>query len=134
STYSRHCAGQGAVMDEYVRLQWNNEERFLEEHFETVDVLLAKIGDRWRPCYGCNDQVRLWREMMRARGRLNGLAFDSAGRCFAREGLSSIRIYLRSSERFFVARIHWPGAEAAVEILHDRELTPGCKAWERRGR
>jgi len=52
---------------------------------------------------------------------------------FGREGLSSIRIYLRSSERLFVARIHWPGAKATVDILTDYELTPGCKAWERRG-
>ena len=121
-------------MDEYVRCQWNNEERFLEEHYETVDVLLAQIGDRWRPCYGCNDQVRLWREIMRARGRLNELVFDSGVMFFGLEGLSSIRIYLRSSARFFVARIHWPGAEAVVEILTDSELGLSQRAWETRGK
>jgi len=56
-----------------------------------------------------------------ATGQLAELTFDSAVLFHGREGLTSIRLYLRSSTRFLVARIHWVGAEARVEMLADNE-------------
>jgi hypothetical protein len=47
--------------------------------------------------------------------------FDSAVLFHGREGLSSIRLYMRSSARFVVARIHWVDGKTRVEILADIE-------------
>ncbi len=119
-------------MDEYTRCQWSKEEVFLEEHYETADAALAVIGDRWKPNYRCTDQVRRWRELLMAQGRLDELV-NSAVMFYGRrpdglDGLSSIRIYLRSSTWLFVARVHWPGAEAMVDVLADNEVRRRVRA------
>src|SRR5262245_38613849 len=108
-----------SAMDEHVHCQYLREEEFLEVHYETVDALLERLGPDWKPNYQCDDQVRAWRAQLLARSRLQNLAFDAGVVFHGRDGLSSIRVYLRSSSRFLVARIHWVGAEAQVEILAD---------------
>lgn len=67
------------------------------------------------------------------RVRLDELVFNDAAMFYGGEGLSSIRVYLRSSTWLLVARIHWPGAEAAVKIIHDRESPHAAQFGDRRG-
>jgi hypothetical protein len=117
----------GGNMDEYVHRQFLKEEAFLEVHYETVDPVLPLLGHAWRPNFRCNDAVRDRRARLLAAGRLSELTFDSAVLFHGRNGLSSIRLYLRSSERFLVARITWVGAKTRVEILADCE----CRVAER---
>src|SRR5256885_14580623 len=94
---------RGADMDDmYVRRQWAKEEDFLADHYETVDALLARIGNRWRPNYRCTEAERQRRAMLLARGQLAELVFDGAAMFYGRDGLSSIRVYLRSSTRLVV--------------------------------
>jgi hypothetical protein len=106
-------------MDEHVHRQFLKEEEFLEVHYETVDAVLPWLGHDWRPNFQCNDQVRLPRARLLVAGQLAELTFDSAVLFHGREGLSSIRLYLRSSARFAVARIDWAGTETRVEIMVD---------------
>jgi hypothetical protein len=106
-------------MDEHVHRQYLKEEEFLEAYYGTVDAVLPQLPHHWQPNYQCNDAVRDRRARPLAAGQLAELTFDSGVLFHNREGLSSIRLYLRSSARFLVARIHWVGAETRVEILAD---------------
>jgi hypothetical protein len=117
-------------MEEYVHRQYLNEEDFLVEYFGTVDVVLPLIGHAWRPNYQCNDQVRDRRARLLATGQLAELTFDSAVIFHNGGSLTSIRLYLHSSTRFLVARIHWVAGETRVEILADKsEPAFGAKSW-----
>jgi hypothetical protein len=88
-------------MDEYVHVQYVKEEEFLEEHYETADVLRELLGQDWKPNYQCNDAVRERRRLLLANGQLHELAFDT-GVIFHRDRImSSIGIYLRSSTSFW---------------------------------
>src|SRR5476651_2513054 len=108
-------------MDEYVHRQYLKEEDFLETHYETVDGLLPAIGHACKPNYQCNEQVRQRRSRLFATGQATDLMFDSAVLFHNRDGLSSIRIYLHSSETLLVVRIHWEEGETLVEIVADSE-------------
>ena len=103
--------------DEYVRRQYLREEDFLETHFGLADLVAPRLG--WQPKYQCNDISRRRRDFHLAKNRLTELTFDAAVLFHGREGLSSIRLYLRSSARFLVARISWVVAETVVEVLAD---------------
>lgn len=120
-------------MDEHVYRQYLKEEEFLETYYETVDAVLPLLGHEWRPNFQCNDQVRVRRARLLATGRLADLTFDSGVLFHGREGLSSIRLYLRSSARFLVARIHWVEAETRVEMLADIERGVRLARQPRRG-
>ena len=108
-------------MDEHVNRMCLKEEEFLEVYYETVDAVLPSLGHAWRPCFLCNDHVRDRRARLLAMGQLAELTFDSAVMFHGRDGLSSIRLYLRSSARFVVTRIHWAAGETRVEMLADNE-------------
>jgi hypothetical protein len=114
-------------MDEHVHRQYLKEEEFLEVYYETVDVVRPLLGHEWRPNFQCDDQVRERRVRLLAAGQLAELTFDSAVLFHNRDGLSSIRLYLRSSARFLVARIHWVEGETRVEMLADPENAPWGK-------
>ena len=120
-------------MDEHVHRMFLKEEDFLVEYYGTVDVMLPLIGHDWRPHFQCNDGVRNRRARLLATAQLAELTFDSAVLFHGRDGLSSIRLYLRSSTRFLVARIHWVGAETQVEVLADNECggSEGCQPARR---
>ena len=108
-------------MDEHVHRMYLKEEEFLEVYYETVDAVLPRLGHDWRPNFQCNDHVRDRRARLLATGQLAELTFDSAVLFHGREGLTSIRLYLRSSARFLVARIHWVEGATRVEMLADNE-------------
>jgi hypothetical protein len=57
-------------MDEYVHRQYLREEEFLEVNYETVDTLLERLGQEWRPNYQCNEAVRQRHALLLARGEL----------------------------------------------------------------
>ena len=71
----------------------------------------------WQPNYSCNDCVR--EEFARGlrRGLVEKLTFQDAVIFHGRSGFSSIRVYLRSSTRFTVIRIHFIEERLAAEIL-----------------
>jgi hypothetical protein len=94
-------------MDEYVNVQFLREEEFLEVHYETVDALLGVLGQDWKPNYQCNDEVRERRGVLRATGQLEELVFEAGVISHHKGMMSSIGIYLHSSTRFLVARVHW---------------------------
>jgi hypothetical protein len=100
-------------------------EEFLAVHYETVDAVLPWLGHNWCPNFNCNDHVRQRRVRLLAAGQLAELSFDSAVMFHGREGLSSIRLYLRSSARFVVARIYWVGAGTRVDVLADLACISG---------
>jgi hypothetical protein len=81
----------------------------------------------WRPDFRCNDAVRDRRARLLAAGQLAELTFASAVLFHNGDGFSSIRLYLRSSARFLVARITWVGAETRVALPADCE----CRVAEK---
>ncbi len=113
-------------MDEYVHRVFLREEEFLEGHYETVDIVVQRLGQQWQPNFQCSDLSRNRRDLLLAKGCLQELLFDSAVLFHGKKGLSSIRIYLRSSGRLLIVSVSWPGREAVVEILADlpQPVTP----------
>src|SRR5262249_55353335 len=111
-------------MNEYVRRQYLKEEDFLEEYLGTVDAVLPQLPHAWQPNFQCDDRARFQRGRLRGTGQLASLPFDSAVLFYGRDGLSSIGLYLRSSERFVVARIHFGGGRTAVDVLADVPARP----------
>jgi hypothetical protein len=106
-------------MDEYVKRMYLKEEEFLEEFLGTVEALLLSLGGAWQPNYSCNDQVREETRRRLAKGALEAVTFQDAVIFYSKEGFSSIRLYLRSSQRYVVIRIRCVGGSVAVERLAD---------------
>ena len=69
---------------------------FLKEFLGTVEAALPLMPVEWRPNSSCNDDVR-----------------DDVARN-DQNGLSSIGIYLRSSERYVVAKIRFGGGKVTI--------------------
>jgi hypothetical protein len=115
------------IMDEHVHRQYLKEEEFLEMYYGLVDAVLPQIDEVWQPNYGCNDQARQHRDLLLATDRLAQLTFDSAVIFHGRQGLSSIRLYLRSSARLLIVRIKWVEGETRVEVLANlARQSPTC--------
>jgi len=107
-------------MDEYVRRIYHKEEEFLEEFLGTVEIALPLIPVEWRPNYSCNDQVRDDVARRLRAETLHTLTFEDAVLFCDQNGLSSIGIYLRSSERYVVIDIRFGGGKVTVQKRGDK--------------
>jgi hypothetical protein len=70
----------------------------------------------WQPNYSCNDSAREEFARRLRSGLVEKLTFQDAVIFHGRAGFSSIRVYLRSSTRFTVIRIHFVGGRLVADI------------------
>jgi len=103
-------------MDEYVRRMYLKEGEFLVEYLGTVEAAVDLLRLDWQPNYSCNDYTRNDVARRIRNGMVNKLTFQDAVIFHGRAGFSSIRVYLRSSTRFTVIRIHFVGGRLAAEF------------------
>src|SRR5262249_31647636 len=111
-------------MDEYVRRMYLKEEEFLEEYLGTIEAAVDLLHLDWQPNYSCNDSARDEFARRLRRGLVERLTFQDAVIFHGRAGFSSIRVYLRSSTRFTVIRIHFVGGRLAAEFDCDGPSRP----------
>src|ERR1700736_2871733 len=103
--------------DAYVRLIWDKEEEVLDMYRGTVEAILPRLGVPWKPNYQCRDAIRQFHARMIARGRQAQLVFQDAVIFHDREcRFSSIWVYLRSSSRFVIVRIHLLNGERGYHL------------------
>src|SRR5262249_56813844 len=102
----RTFIGRRAAWTSTSRRMYLKEEEFLEEYLGTVEAAVDLLRLDWQPNYSCNDYTRNDVARRIRNGMVNKLTFQDAVIFHGRAGFSSIRVYLRSSTRFTVIRIH----------------------------
>lgn len=107
-------------MIERLNRHYLREEEFLDECYEFAGKAVHLLGGEWSPNEDCDDRVRRDQRYFLSTGSLSSLVFDSASIYSDADGLSLVKIILRSSHRVVIVALKRVGDDFVAEKISDR--------------
>jgi transcriptional regulator with GAF, ATPase, and Fis domain len=107
-------------MNEHFTRNYLKEEDFLDEFYDLAGKAAALLNDEWCPNESCDDATRQSQRYLLSTDDLPNLIFDSAALYSDINGLSSVKIVLKSSRRVVVVAVKRTGGEFVAEKISDR--------------
>ena len=107
-------------MDEHFTRNYLKEEEFLDEFYDLAGKAAALLNGQWCPNESCDDATRQSQRYFLSTDDLPNLIFDSAALYSDINGLSSVKIVLKSSRRVVVVAVKRAGDEFVAEKISDR--------------